>query len=521
MPYLAELAKDGIIFEQMINPSGWTNENLVSIFSSLSSPVHKVETRGRNIDPDWITPIEILKQYGYAVPRLAGWQGDQNHWELGFDSVTAMHPEKWLNEHGKDGRFFLFYQFLQPHLPYNGDRRDTDLFLSYFSDSLFVNQSSRDRVMNTVFSNSVILNDGTITFKEEDKIPIHALYDGELLVLDKEIKRTIEALKSIGEFENTIIVFGADHGEEILEHGFVGHASTTRKGHLHDEIINTPFLISFPKKLPSGEIVHTQVRGIDVMPTLLSLLEIPLPDYLEGRSLLPVIRKEETQGRIAFTQTSRAGYGEPDPNNITDRIRAVRKDGWKLVHHYYKDNPVQFELYDLESDPQEQENLFDRNPDKASELSQDLMNWILKESKIRPPDPGQFSRKSYYQQLVDYLNRPEPRTDFTGVASPPVMLTPGNHEDVTFASYSGKAPFRWEGENDVPYVIEYIVGEGDYQLDGYIEVLGNEKVFGPFPKKYWDTYLTLYAPYKIRVSIDKEPREWSEWIHFDVKASGS
>ena len=55
-------------------------------------------------------------------------------------------------------------------------------------------------------------------------------------------------------------------------------------------------------------------------------------------------------------------------------------------------------------------------------------------------------------------------------------------------------------------------------LETAIEMVvdGNEKVFGPFPSKYWNTYLTLYSPYKVRVSIDKQPREWSPWLTFEV-----
>ncbi len=156
MPFLSSLAQDAAVFDQMINPSGWTNESLISIFSSLSSPVHKVETRGRRIDPGWITPIEILREYGYRVPRLGGWQGTENHSNLGFDSVTAMHPAQWLEEHGSEGRFFLFYQFLQPHLPYNGDQRESDAFLSYFRPGMFQNEASRQRVMSTVYENMVV-----------------------------------------------------------------------------------------------------------------------------------------------------------------------------------------------------------------------------------------------------------------------------------------------------------------------------------------------------------------------------
>jgi len=143
--------------------------------------------------------------------------------------------------------------------------------------------------MSTVYENMIIKNDGTVNFEPEDREPMHALYDGELALLDREIERTVKTLERMGLLENTLIIIGADHGEELLEHGFVGHASTSGEAHLYDEIVNIPFLISFPKKIPST-VIRTQVRGIDVMPTVLDLLKIPIPDYLEGRSLMPVIK---------------------------------------------------------------------------------------------------------------------------------------------------------------------------------------------------------------------------------------
>ncbi|MEE8349344.1 MAG: sulfatase, partial [Acidobacteriota bacterium] len=386
MPFLSQLAKESVVFDQMINPSGWTNENLISIFTSLSSPVHKVETRGRSIDPDWITPIEILKEYGYQAPR---WQGTDNHLNLGFDEVSTLHPSQWLEEHGKEGRFFLFYHFIQPHLPYNGNG-DDDVFLSYFSPEMFPGDDSRQRVMSTVHRNVIIENNGSVQFEPEDQEAVHALYDGELLLLDREIERTIKTLEKLDLLENTIVIIGADHGEELLEHGFVGHASTSREARLYDEIINIPFLILFPRKLPSGKRITTQVRGIDVMPTVLELLEIPPVAYLEGRSLVPVINGQETGHRTAFSQSSRAGYQEEDPENVTERIRAVRTGDWKLIHHHYLDNPTSFELYNLLEDPLERHNLIERNPDKANQLKTLLTDWVLDQEKVSPPSPELF-----------------------------------------------------------------------------------------------------------------------------------
>jgi len=84
---------------------------------------------------------------------------------------------------------------------------------------------------------------------------------GELALLDREIKRTVKTLERLGLLEDTLMIIGADHGEELLEHGFVGYASTSREAHLYDEIVNIPFLILFPKKIPPGGVIRTQVGG--------------------------------------------------------------------------------------------------------------------------------------------------------------------------------------------------------------------------------------------------------------------
>jgi len=518
MPFLSTLAPHAAVFDRMINPSGWTNENLISLFSGLYSAVHKVETRGRNIDPNWTTPIEILKGYGYRIPRLEGWQGDQNHEKLGFDTVEIMHPAEWLTRHGKEGPFFLFHQFLQPHLPYNGYNQDSEIFFRFYSDTLYSDNASRQRIYNTVYTTYLIPRDGSIKFETTDIPAIHALYDGELLLLDREIERTIKTLKELGLFENTIIIIGADHGEELMEHGFVGHASTSRNGTLYDEIVNVPFLIYFPKEIAEGRFIKTQVRGVDVMPTVMDFLGLPVPDYLEGKSLMPVIRGEETKDRIAFIQTSRAGYGEPDPQNVTDRIRAVIYEGWKLIHYFYKENQGRFELYNLRDDPLEQKNILDEEPKKANELREILFKWVNDESKKKPLQKDPFDYSSPYQKLMRWLFPRKP-IDLTGVPSPPVLLSPKDGSVVTAKTDGGRVVFKWTGRADVPYVIEYDVGKDTTHLHGYIELEGNEKIYGPFEKSYWNTYLRLYSPYRVRISIDKEPREWSEWVKIEVAAS--
>ncbi|MEE8348469.1 MAG: hypothetical protein V3R94_02790, partial [Acidobacteriota bacterium] len=111
------------------------------------------------------------------------------------------------------------------------------------------------------------------------------------------------------------------------------------------------------------------------------------------------------------------------------------------------------------------------------------------------------------------------RPDLSGVPSPPVILAPTDGEALTFDTESGEAVIRWSGQDEVPYLIEYEVGTEAYYLHGMIKAEGSEKVFGPFPREYWDSYLTLFSPCRIRLSIDRDPLEWSPWTNFEMEST--
>jgi len=172
----------------------------------------------------------------------------------------------------------------------------------------------------------------------------------------------------------------------------------------------------------------------------------------------------------------------------------------------------------LRDDPLEQKNILDEEPKKANELREILFKWVNDESKKKPLQKDPFDYSSPYQKLMRWLFPRKP-IDLTGVPSPPVLLSPKDGSVVTAKTDGGRVVFKWTGRADVPYVIEYDVGKDTTHLHGYIEFEGNEKIYGPFEKSYWNTYLRLYSPYRVRISIDKEPREWSEWVKIEVGAS--
>lgn len=515
-PFIDAFSKKGIVFDKMINPSGWTNENLVSIFTSLYSPVHGVNTRGKNIDPKWKTPLEILRDYGYAIPRLEGWQADQNHSFLGFDEVAVMAPEIWLDKHISENPtqpFFLFYQFLNTHLPYNC-AEDTSYLHTFFSDTMFINKEQRDRIRNSVMTNSVIPK-GSIQFKPEDIPIIRALYDNEVRLLDSMVKKLIEKLENLGLEDSTIIVISADHGEELLEHGFVGHASTSKTASLYDELVNVPFIISFPKKLPAGKRINTQVRGIDVIPTILELIGIPRPDYLQGKSLLPIIDGKESD-RTAYAESSREGYGAKNPENIIEFIRMVRTPDWKLIHYIFTEDYNRFELFHLPDDTDEQKNVINEYPDIAAKLKDDLLKWLVQCKEMKPPVEDNLDYISPYQQWKHKRALMKKKIDWSKVPSPTRWISFKDGDTINYNSFEGKAVFAWTGLENVPYIIEYEAGKGTYYLNGTISIFGNQKIYGPFKKDYWNNFLTHYSPIKVRVSIDKKPYKWSNWVTLNV-----
>ncbi|OGH57074.1 MAG: hypothetical protein A3I06_14610 [Candidatus Lindowbacteria bacterium RIFCSPLOWO2_02_FULL_62_12] len=509
-PTIDQLAKEGVLFTQMVNASAWTNESLISLFTSLESGIHNVITRSRNIDPKWYTPIEILRDLGYDAPRLQGFQGDQNHSFVGFDDVEWRKTFDWfdINSGKIEQPFLIFWHFLPAHLPYDAGDTYEKMF---FREDMIRSAASRERIAR-VRKDSVILK-SSVTFQPEDSAAIHALYDAEIRRFDDFVKEAIAKLKREGLDKNTIVLIGCDHGEEILEHGHVGHSSTTGAGHMYDELIHVPCIMWAPGILPEGKVISAQMRTIDVMPTLFELVHVPVPSYFRGQSMLGVITgREAPADRPAYVQTSKWGFGEPDPFNVKDYIYCVRTPRWKFVSFVSNKEPVREELFNLEEDPYEQKNLIEQHVKEANEFRVQLTARLIEYTKIKPPKIDVPVARTPGEKLLDFFGLTR-AYDFSGVPHPK-WIHPADNLAWAYAKTNGQIRLEWEGVKGCPYVIEYELGTGDYHLTGEVKVDGNVKDFGEFTPQYWSTYLVVRNPFKLRVSPDKTPRDWSEWVTF-------
>ncbi len=178
-----------------------------------------------------------------------------------------------------------------------------------------------------------------------DLLHLLALYDAEILFTDQHIGRLLEALDSNGLKERTLVVVTSDHGDEFFEHGGKGHRRT-----LFDEQLKVPLLIRMPERVPAGLRVSSQVRHIDLMPTILSLLGLPLETPVSGTSVTGML--ERSNGMLEGSKEN------PGPTAVSRLVNehkdwiAVRTNDRKYLVVYGDERRNEL-LYDLASDPRE------------------------------------------------------------------------------------------------------------------------------------------------------------------------
>lgn len=497
-PNIDAFAKSGTKFDLCINPSAWTSENMVSNFTSLYSPIHGVETREKHVKEKWNLPLEKLSELGYEIPYTQSFQQDTNFKNLGFKGgFGKQEPEEWLEEL-KNSKFFLWIHLLQTHLPYDPPEKHRNLF---FNESLIPNSESKKRV--DVVRSQVVIPRGTVQFNREEDLPaIRALYDADVHSMDERFGEIIAKVESLGLREKTIIIFSADHGEEQLEHGFIGHASTARGGSMFDEIIRVPLIISLPGSIPENHAIKSQVRGVDIIPTIFELLNIPLDDNYSGKSLMPLIEAhDEPEDRVGYSASSYGGYQEPDPNNIKNRMYSVRTREWKLVRYVFNPNPVQHLLFNLKEDPQELYDVKDKFSKQLESMVKVMDQWLINSNGLSAVLDS---------KAEDANTNLRHSGGLTGDLSAIEILYPLENAEISFLSSGGIVSFGWKGNAETEYLVELEIGRGDQQIKTSLAVKGPE-LKRTFSESYWNEYVRRYAHVNFRVRVNSTGASWSKW----------
>lgn len=200
---------------------------------------------------------------------------------------------------------------------------------------------------------------------------LEQMYEAEIRTFDEVIGRVFDYLDAHQLADNTLVVITSDHGEEYLEHGSVLHGRT-----YYDEVIRIPLLVRGPG-IPAGAQVDEAVHLIDVAPMIYSLLGVDPEMEMDGVDLSTLF------GPAPKPLAARALFAEADHNNRVDGkdrsdiLRMIRRGHDKLIYHTITGKK---ELYDLQADPLELNDLAASQPERTEAL------WIELKAFIERPD---------------------------------------------------------------------------------------------------------------------------------------
>jgi arylsulfatase A-like enzyme len=243
--------------------------------------------------------------------------------------------------------FISYIHIFSPHAPYRA-RRD---FIGLFADG-WTHIKKPDHAINEGESYETT---------EQNRV----WYDEYIANVDFEFGRFLDHLEETGMLENTHLIVTSDHGE-LLERGVKGHVTPL----LYEPLVRVPLLISSPGQTQGNEI-HTPTSSVDLLPTLLALTGHQIPEWIEGE-LLPGLGGEEKAERDIYMLEAKSNSAFQPLSHFT---LAMRKGRYKIIMYrgYEVFGKDVFELYDLQNDPEEIDDLFSNESTLAADLKTELI----------------------------------------------------------------------------------------------------------------------------------------------------
>jgi arylsulfatase A-like enzyme/Tfp pilus assembly protein PilF len=379
-PVMDRLASRGVLFENCYTPVPLTLPSHCSMFTGRYPLGHRVRNNGSYfLDAGQVTLAEKMKELGYETGAVVGAFVLLSKFGLnqGFDfyddtldthrifnnynsEITADEVyekfSRWF-EKSKRRKFFIWLHFYDPHAPYTPPQE----FAAKF-----------------------------------DHDPQGA-YAGEIAFVDFTIGRLIKDLESRGILDQTLVVICGDHGEAFGEHHEFKHGIFC-----YQEVLKVPLVFYNPKLLPQPRSVRSRVNLVDILPTLCELFGTEVPKGVQGQSLRDLIRGTVEKTERTFYIESLCGKEEMNWAPLTGLISG----GYKYI------SLPQPELYDLENDQAERDNLFLKKNDLAQKMDGDLMKLVANFSA-----PGVSSKRELTREDRERLQALGYVSSFSGKSS--------------------------------------------------------------------------------------------------------
>jgi arylsulfatase A-like enzyme len=408
-PFLKRLGAEGLAFDDCIVQATWTKPSVASLMTSLYSFTHGIIHDYDTIPQGSATLAEQLRAAGYVTAGIVAnpMAGRISSLQRGFDYMSEWlvidrqrNPQEdrgtdsaalnrvvfpWLEQH-RDEPFFLYAHATDPHAPYQPPAGFEEKFAKPAESAEFDRNFAKLRSLamgrggfgfSRALCNEAGVNPDRFIQRAVDR------YDGEVLHNDWSLEQLADKLKALGILDNTLIIVVSDHGEEFWDHGWTGHGQS-----LYQELAHGLLVMWNPKLIPVPRRVTEPVQLIDVMPTVLDLLGLKIPDVVQGQSLalfakgqLFQRRRPVMTSRYAHPYEENAGF---IPENHVDSVALI--DGtWKLI--YRPDGKSvglnRAELYEHREDRGDTKNVAAKNPQQVGRMVTEIGQWMEKQKQIR------------------------------------------------------------------------------------------------------------------------------------------
>ena len=329
--------------------------------------------RLNNVEPerrqgfDYWKALECSHDYN-NMPYYENDQRDIKYWQTYSPFAIAKEASKYLEAHASGEKpFLLFISIATPHFPHNSAPEE---YQQMYSDKKL---TLRQNVPASVRENALKELQG---------------YYAHCSATDKAIGDILTKLKELDLYSKSIVVFTSDHGEMMGSHAI----RPKQKQVAWDESIKVPFLIRYPAiGQNEGQAILTPINTTDILPTLLSLSNIEIPDLIEGENLSAIIQKPEIQGDRAALFMNVCPFTVMYPEKEYRGIRTSR-------YTYVKSPEGAYMLFDNRADPFQQNNLVGK--EEAVALQQELDEQL--EEKLISIGDDNFKHRQYYLDKWGY-----------------------------------------------------------------------------------------------------------------------
>lgn len=378
-PNLDALGLDGIVFDNLSAPSSKTASSHMSMFTGVHTGAHGIinftTDVGRAASAELPLVAELFSAAGYDTAAFTG--GGMLRAELGFargfdvfdhrgggaQQVFDRGREWFATTASSDRPFFLLLHTYEVHDPYTPPDVWQDRFAGGYSGEMDSRRVDFDGESEAAFEHLTEFRSIQDRFwnsfdrhSPADVQHLSDLYDAGVAYTDHLLGELWSDLQAEGWTDDLILVITSDHGDAFLEHDKLTHRT------IHEEILHVPLIVRFPDKRAAGRRVDAHVQGVDLMPSLLDLVGLRIPDHVQGRSWLPWIQRPEGPAGGDW-DWAWAELGDPG----TD-LSALREGDWKLIGMPSKEHPGF--LYDLVEDPGEQQPSTALHKERAMSMAQ-------------------------------------------------------------------------------------------------------------------------------------------------------